>query len=339
MVLHLNTDAAFQSCSAEEEAWSAEWGEWEVLQGSRRSPRRIRRQRRHQRRPRDQGGRRGGLGGGDGEGATEEQGAAATAAAAARRAEQAAAVAAAAAALLDGERREFNLTLAPELKQPDPRGVEALSLCADDRRRVRIPPAELARRGAQATERQAHPRLCNLPQDARAPLAVLRRAHTLLITNDFLDEMRAAAGLLVERRLVDWLRDHRGAEAELFYAHALRQSPESLASTGLDVHQDTEEFDFIGTPSWSSSRPTRLASRRRCGRRRGGHFEYGAAAGAAGCFNARLHHASVEPQSQAEHLKIAFFFRHRQQMGPETSTLPSRRASIAKRSPMLPMSS
>jgi hypothetical protein len=39
------------------------------------------------------------------------------------------------------------------------------------------------------------------------------------------------------------------------------------------------------------------------------HFGYGAAAGAAGCFKARLFHASVEPASHTEHLKIAFFFR------------------------------
>ena len=31
--------------------------------------------------------------------------------------------------------------------------------------------------------------------------------------------------------------------------------------------------------------------------------------GASGCFRADLHHASVEPKSDDEHLKIAFFFR------------------------------
>ena len=34
-----------------------------------------------------------------------------------------------------------------------------------------------------------------------------------------------------------------------------------------------------------------------------------APAGASGCFRAHLYHASVEPASTDEHLKIAFFFR------------------------------
>ena len=40
-----------------------------------------------------------------------------------------------------------------------------------------------------------------------------------------------------------------------------------------------------------------------------GHFEYGPAAGDAGCFYADCYHASVAPTSEREHLKIAFFFR------------------------------
>ena len=40
------------------------------------------------------------------------------------------------------------------------------------------------------------------------------------------------------------------------------------------------------------------------------HFDYGGAAGSAGCFLARLHHASVAPRAGCkEHLKMAFFFR------------------------------
>jgi hypothetical protein len=34
-----------------------------------------------------------------------------------------------------------------------------------------------------------------------------------------------------------------------------------------------------------------------------GHFQYGPKAGDAGCFLARLHHASVRPESEREHLK------------------------------------
>ena len=51
------------------------------------------------------------------------------------------------------------------------------------------------------------------------------------------------------------------------------------------------------------------------------HFHYGAAAGACGCFQARLHHASVAPRSDAEHYKIAYFFRR--------STMGERRAKRA----------
>ena len=40
-----------------------------------------------------------------------------------------------------------------------------------------------------------------------------------------------------------------------------------------------------------------------------GDFSYGKGAGAAGAFKARLHHASVKPESPEEHLKVAFFFR------------------------------
>ena len=46
------------------------------------------------------------------------------------------------------------------------------------------------------------------------------------------------------------------------------------------------------------------------------HFDYGGAAGSAGCFLARLHHASVAPRAGCkEHLKMAFFFRRRSAVG------------------------
>jgi len=37
-------------------------------------------------------------------------------------------------------------------------------------------------------------------------------------------------------------------------------------------------------------------------------FEYGPAAGSAGCFSAWLYHQSVPPRSETEHMKLAFFF-------------------------------
>ena len=38
---------------------------------------------------------------------------------------------------------------------------------------------------------------------------------------------------------------HYHTPVELFYAHGLRQSAETLRSTGFSVHQDTEDFAFI----------------------------------------------------------------------------------------------
>ena len=37
-------------------------------------------------------------------------------------------------------------------------------------------------------------------------------------------------------------------------------------------------------------------------------FQYGPAAGSAGCFSAWLYHQSVLPRSENEHMKLAFFF-------------------------------
>ena len=51
--------------------------------------------------------------------------------------------------------------------------------------------------------------------------------------------------LNIERHLATWLHARYGTVVELFYAHGLRQGPETLRSTGFDVHQDTEDYDFI----------------------------------------------------------------------------------------------
>ena len=49
----------------------------------------------------------------------------------------------------------------------------------------------------------------------------------------------------MEEEMIEWLNRRYGTVVELFYAHGLRQSPRTLQSTGFDVHQDTEDFDFI----------------------------------------------------------------------------------------------
>jgi len=103
------------------------------------------------------------------------------------------------------------------------------------------------------------------------------------------------------------------------------------------VHQDTEDFDFIEytvvvklTADVSGEAPSAMrVVGAPC------HFRYGAAAGASGCFKARLHHASVEPQSDQEHLKVAYFFRkstkgeRRAKRALDCDNLAQRRKSIA----------
>jgi uncharacterized membrane protein YgcG len=81
--------------------------------------------------------------------------------------------------------------------------------------------------------------------------------------------------------------------------------------TTLTRLQDTEEYSFIAftvvvklTPDETDEPPSAM---RVVGASR--HFYYGPAAGDAGCFRAALHHASVPPTSEREHLKIAFFFK------------------------------
>ena len=102
-----------------------------------------------------------------------------------------------------------------------------------------------------------------------------------------------------------------GTVVELYYAHVLRQSPETTPSTGFAVHQDTEEFDFIEftgivklTPDEEGEEPS---SMRVVGAQK--VFEYGAPSGECGCFRARLYHASVAPTAPTEQIKIAFFFK------------------------------
>ena len=115
----------------------------------------------------------------------------------------------------------------------------------------------------------------------------------------------------IEQQLAMWLQQRFGTVVELFYAHGLRQGPDTLSSTGFAIHQDTEDYDFIEytvvvklTPDEPNEEPSAM-------RVVGApfHFEYGPTPGASGCFRARLFHASVAPTSEREHLKIAFFFR------------------------------
>ena len=60
------------------------------------------------------------------------------------------------------------------------------------------------------------------------------------------------------------------------------------------------------TPDAAGEAPSAM---RVVGAKGGQVFHYGPAAGAAGCFQARLYHASVAPLSPEEHLKLVYFFR------------------------------
>ena len=136
---------------------------------------------------------------------------------------------------------------------------------------------------------------------------------TLLITNSLLPTaFKHLPGFeMMAKSLGEWLHERFGTVVELFFAHGLRQAPHTLKTTGFDIHQDTEEFDFIEytvvvklTADELDEPPSAM---RVVGAER--HFKYGHAAGDAGCFLARLYHASVAPESDREHLKIAFFFK------------------------------
>ena len=138
--------------------------------------------------------------------------------------------------------------------------------------------------------------------------------HTLLVTNALVQSARTCIPGFheIELQLAVWLQQTFGTVVELFYAHGLRQSPETLRSTGFTIHQDTEDYDFIEytvvvklTADEDGEAPSQM---RVVGASR--HFAYGKDAGAAGAFRARLFHASVAPTSEHEHLKVAFFFRN-----------------------------
>ena len=135
-----------------------------------------------------------------------------------------------------------------------------------------------------------------------------QRTNTLLITNTTLSAFRVCCPgfASIEAELVDWLANQDGEPCELFFAHALRQSPDTLRSTGFGPHQDTEDFSFIKhslivklTPDESGESPSAMRVQGA-----GRDFEYGPQAGAAGCFLAELFHQSLAPRSAREHMKI-----------------------------------
>ena len=140
---------------------------------------------------------------------------------------------------------------------------------------------------------------------------------------------------------------------ELYFAHGLRQGPSTLSTSSFGVHQDTEEFPFIEhtvVVKLTADAPDEPPSRMRVlGAAR--PFAYGAEAGAAGSFLARLHHASIPPKSDQEHFKVAFFYRiaadvrptatvsHASTVATAAATAPAAAAAAAAAtSPIVPVS-
>ncbi|KAL1499914.1 hypothetical protein AB1Y20_012596 [Prymnesium parvum] len=116
----------------------------------------------------------------------------------------------------------------------------------------------------------------------------------------------------MEQQLTAWLENRHNTKFELYFAHGLRQGPSTLRSTSFDVHQDNEDYDFIEhtivvklTPDLTGEPPSAMQV---VGAE---PVSYAPNAGAAIHFRAALHHTSLAPQSDREHLKIAFFFRVR----------------------------
>jgi hypothetical protein len=148
----------------------------------------------------------------------------------------------------------------------------------------------------------------NAPHDPK-----LQPAHTLLFKGARLAD--ALEVLPCFARMADALSAHLerilGGRFELAHAHALRQGPLTQSTTGFKTHQDTETDDSIDrsavvklTPDLRGEAPSRMTVLGAAY-----PFAYGPAAGSAGHFDSRLWHASVEPESEREHLKLTFFFR------------------------------
>ena len=74
-----------------------------------------------------------------------------------------------------------------------------------------------------------------------------QQLHTLLFPNTMMAALRTELPgfQAMEETLTRWLESMFSRPLELYYAHAIRQGPDCLRSTSFDVHQDTEDFDFI----------------------------------------------------------------------------------------------
>ena len=215
----------------------------------------------------------------------------------------------------------FNMQLEPILHNPnlrinesDASGVVALSVSAEDARRCADHlKAEWKNGKLKMSDKSVARGYKTYGKTLLEQNAEEQGLNTLLITQQLLPAVRQnVPGFhAMEKQLASWLQAKFGTVVELYYAHGLRQGPLTLRSSGFSVHQDTEDYDFIEytiVVKLTADEPGEAPSAMRVvGADR--HFHYGAKHGDAGCFRARLYHASVEPTSEREHLKIAFFYK------------------------------
>jgi len=215
---------------------------------------------------------------------------------------------------LNGARVAFNLGLLPSLADTESTGVERTSVSAQAAHACAQFLATHWRDGAlHLTEHAKAQGYATYEKTLGEHSPDEQALHTLLITNALIPHANHVLPGFAQmgEELASWVQRKYDTVVELYFAHGLRQGPHTLKSTGFDVHQDSEDFDFIEytvvvklTPDASGEPPSAM---RVVGSQE--HFHYGGEAGAAGCFLAKLYHASVAPKSDQEHYKIAFFFR------------------------------
>lgn len=215
---------------------------------------------------------------------------------------------------VDVARSCFNTRLLPSLCDPGATGVESTSVSEGAASRCAMYLKEHWRDGSLRLNAfvkcQGYTTYGKTIQSHDAEEQSL---NTLLITHALLPLVQQKVPGFEEMatELAGYLQQRYDTVVELYFAHGLRQGRETLGSTAFDVHQDTEDFEFIKytvvvklTPDEPGEPPSQM---RVVGA--GQHYHYGARAGAAGLFLAPLYHASVPPVSKTEHYKMAFFFR------------------------------
>ena len=139
-----------------------------------------------------------------------------------------------------------------------------------------------------------------------------QRKNTLRLATAGLDLVRSEVPSFkhMEASILQGLCSALGnANLKIHHVNVVAQSSLTQGSTLLAVHQDTEEDPSILytcvvklTADVGGDSPSKM---RVVGKQA---FEYGAQAGAACLFDSDLHHESIAPTSETEHLKVVFFF-------------------------------